>query len=273
MDSINLQQVFSNLIDGGMEFGKRILIAIIIYVVGKYIIKFVNKLVSKTLEKRHIDPAVKSFVCSLVNILLLILLILSVVGALGIQMTSFAAILASVGVAAGMALSGNLQNFAGGIVILVLRPYKIGDFVQIGGESGVVKSIQIFNTVLTTPDNKTIIIPNNSIASGNLTNYSTEEKRRVDFSFGVDYGTDIKKVRQVLETIIANDARILKDPAHFIGLGELADSSVNITVRVWVKSADYWDVFFSMNETVYDTFNKEGINFPFPQVTVHKAEN
>lgn len=188
-------------------------------------------------------------------------------------MTSFAAILASVGVAAGMALSGNLQNFAGGIVILVLRPYKIGDFVQIGGESGVVKSIQIFNTVLTTPDNKTIIIPNNSIASGNLTNYSTEEKRRVDFSFGVDYGTDIKKVRQVLETIIANDARILKDPAHFIGLGELADSSVNITVRVWVKSADYWDVFFAMNETVYDTFNKEGINFPFPQVTVHKAEN
>ena len=273
MDSGNLKTVVDNLINGSMEFGKRILIALVIYIVGKYIIKFINKLVAKALEKRHIDLAVKSFVCSLVNILLLILLILSVVGALGIQMTSFAAILASAGVAVGMALSGNLQNFAGGIVILILRPYKIGDFVQIGGESGVVKSIQIFNTVLTTGDNKTIIIPNSSIASGNLTNFSTEEKRRVDFSFGVDYGTDIKKVREVLETIIANDSRILKDPAHFIGLGELADSSVNITVRVWVKSADYWDVFFAMNETVYETFNKEGINFPFPQVTVHKAEN
>lgn len=273
MNASNLETVFNNLINGGMQLGKHIIIALVIYFVGKYIIKFINKLVAKGLDKRNIDPAVKSFVCSLVNILLLILLILSVVGALGIQMTSFAALLASAGVAVGMALSGNLQNFAGGIVILILRPYKIGDYVEIGGESGVVKSIQIFNTILTTVDNKTIIIPNNSIASGNLTNYSTEALRRVDFNFGVDYGTEMSKVREVLEKIIAADSRILKTPAHFIGLGELAESSVNINVKVWVKSADYWDVFYAMNENVYNTFNKEGINFPFPQVTVHKAEN
>jgi small conductance mechanosensitive channel len=164
-----------------------------------------------------------------------------------------------------------LQNFAGGLVLLVLRPYKVGDFIEIAGVSGVVKSVEIFNTVLTTGDNKVIFIPNNAIATGTLINYSHEEKRRVDFKFGVDYGTDYKKVKEVLERLIAEDSRILKDPSHFIGLGELADSSVNVTVRVWVKSADYWDVFFNFTEKVYATFPKEGIEFPFPQMTIHQA--
>ena len=267
----NLQIIWQKLIDGSFALGKHILIALVIYFVGRWSIKMINNLVAKTLTKRNADPAVASFVSSLVNILLLVLLILSVVGALGIEMTSFAALLASAGVAVGMALSGNLQNFAGGLVILILRPFKIGDYIEFGGISGTVRSIQIFNTILNTPDNKVIFVPNNSIATGTLTNYSREETRRVDFKFGVDYGTDVKKVYDVIERIIAEDTRILKDPARFVGLGELADSSINFTVRVWAKSADYWDVYFSFTEKVYNTFNQEGIEFPFPQLTVHNV--
>lgn len=269
----HLQAIWQKLIDGGLSLGKHILLALVIYFVGRWIIKFINNLVVKTLEKRKVDPAVKSFVSSMVNITLLVLLILSVVGALGVEMTSFAALLASAGVAIGMALSGNLQNFAGGLVILILRPFKIGDYIEFGGISGTVRSIQIFNTILATPDNKIIFVPNNSIATGTLTNYSREETRRVDFKFAVDYGTDYSKVRKVIERLIAEDSRVLKEPAHFIGLGELADSSINVTVRVWVKSSDYWDVYFSMTEKVYNTFNEEGIEFPFPQLTIHNAQN
>jgi small conductance mechanosensitive channel len=269
---IDWQQLLDQVVSGALTLGKSILIALVIYFVGRYLIKVVNKFIQKAMEKRKVDGAVRSFVGSLVNILLLILLFLSIVGALGIEMTSFAALLASAGVAVGMALSGNLQNFAGGLVLLVLRPYKVGDFIEIAGVSGVVKSVEIFNTVLTTGDNKVIFIPNNAIATGTLVNYSHQETRRVDFKFGVDYGTDYKKVKDVIERLIAEDSRILKDPAHFIGLGELADSSVNITVRVWVKSADYWDVFFNFTEKVYATFPKEGIEFPFPQMTIHQAK-
>lgn len=269
----NLQPVLEKLISGSMSLGKHLLMALVIYLVGRYVIKFINKLVSKALSKQTIDPAVRSFVGSLVNILLQVLLILSIVGALGVEMTSFAAILASAGVAIGMALSGNLQNFAGGLVILILRPYKIGDYIEIGGMAGTVKKIEIFNTILTTPDNKVIFIPNNAISSGTLVNYSNQEQRRVDFKFGVEYGTDYKKVKEVIERVIAEDARILKTPEHFIGLGELADSSINITVRVWVASADYWNVYFDMTEKIYSTFNAEGINFPFPQLTVHNAQD
>lgn len=269
----HLNDVFSQLITGGISLGKHILLALVIYLVGRWIIKFINKLVNKAMSRNTIDPAVRSFVCSLVNILLQVLLILSVVGALGVEMTSFAALLASAGVAIGMALSGNLQNFAGGLVILLLKPYKIGDYIEVAGIAGTVKKIEIFNTILTTPDNKTIIVPNASISSSTMTNYSTMEQRRVDFKIGVEYGTDLKKVKDVLERLIAADSRILKDPAHFIAMGELADSSINFTVRVWVKSADYWDVYFQMTEKIYDTFNAEGIGFPFPQVTVHKAND
>ena len=268
-----LQTIWQELIQGGFALGKHILLAAVIYFVGRYLIKLIKKIVEKAFSKNDIAPEVRSFLTSMVNIVLQILLILSVIGALGIEMTSFAALLASAGVAIGMALSGNLQNFAGGLVILILRPFKIGDYIEFGGISGTVRSIQIFNTVLATPDNKIIFVPNNSIATNTLTNYSREENRRVDFKFGVDYGTDTKKVYDVIERIVAEDSRILKEPAHFIGLGELADSSINFTVRVWVKSADYWDVYFQLTEKVYNTFNQEGINFPFPQLTVHNAQD
>lgn len=218
------------------------------------------------------EASIQSFLKSMVNILLLIMLILAVIGKLGIELTGFAALLASAGVAIGMALSGNLQNFAGGLIILLFRPYKVGDFIEAStGASGTVKEIQIFHTILITADNKMIYVPNGAMSSGVITNYSKLDTRRIEWNFGVDYGEDYNKVEKVLREIIANDKRILTSPAPFIELGELAASSVNIKIRVWVNSSDYWNVFFSMNQTVYTTFNKEGINFPFPQLTVHQA--
>lgn len=223
------------------------------------------------MEKRALDAAIKSFLGSLVNISLTVLMLIAVVGTLGIETTSFAALLASAGVAIGMALSGNLQNFAGGVMVLLFKPYGVGDFIETNGISGSVKEIQIFNTILTTPDNKTIFVPNGSITNGVLVNYSHQATRRVDFSFGVDYGTDFEKVKSVVTAVLERDERVLKTPNYFIALGELADSSVNIKVRVWVKSENYWDVFFDTNRRIYDAFNREGIEFPFPQVTVHQA--
>ena len=224
------------------------------------------------MEKRTVDPAVKSFLGGSINVVLLILLFLIIIGTLGIQTTSFAALLASAGVGIGMAMSGSLQNFAGGVMILMFRPYKVGDFVETQSYMGIVKEIQIINTILTTTDNKVVFIPNASITNGVIINYSQQKMRRVDLSFGVEYGTDYAKVKEVLERLIAEDARILKDPEHFIGLGQLADSSVDITVRVWTSLDDYWPVNFDFKEKVYKTFNEVGIGFPFPQLTVHQGK-
>ena len=188
---------------------------------------------------------------------------------LGIEMTSFIAILAAAGLAVGMALSGTLQNFAGGVMILLFKPYKVGDVIEAQGYIGSVKEIQIFVTVLTTPDNKTIIIPNGPLSNGSLTNFSTQETRRVDWTFGIGYGDDVDKAKEIIRNIVESDERVLKDPAVFIALGEMADSSVNLTVRVWVNAADYWGVFFDTNEKVYHAFNAGGINIPFPQMDVH----
>lgn len=271
MDKMNalLQQLMTS----GVDLGKKVLAAIVIYLVGRWIIKLVTNLLKKVLDKKNLDPAVKSFVSSLVNVSLIILLLIAVISALGINTTSFAALLASAGLAVGMALSGSLQNFAGGVMILLFKPYKIGEYIESQGVQGTVKEIQIFNTTLNTVDNKLIILPNSTMLSNILTNYSREDIRRVDYSFGVEYGTDYEKVKKTLENIIQNDSRILKEPSYFIGLGALADSSVNITVRLWVKSVDYWNVFFDIQKTVYEIFNKEGIGFPFPQLTIHQSKD
>lgn len=268
-----IAKIVDSCFEQGAELGWTLIKACLVFMVGKLFISLINKLVQRILFKRNFDPSVKSFLGSLVNAVLMVLLIVSVVGALGIQTTSFAALLASAGVAVGMALSGNLSNFAGGLIILLFRPYKVGDYVEALGAQGTVKAIQIFHTVLVTVDNKVIHIPNGSMSSGVVTNYSTMEKRRVDLTYGVEYDTDFQKVKQVLEDIFAHDERILSDPAApQILLSALADSSVNITVRLWVMGADYWGVYFDTNRTVYERFNQEGIGFPFPQVTVHKAE-
>ena len=236
--SVQITNALEKLIDSGISLGERVLGALIIFIVGKFLVNWLNRLFGK----------------------------------LGIELTGFAALLASAGVAIGMALSGNLQNFAGGLIILLFRPYKVGDYIDAStGASGTVKEIQIFHTILITPDNKMVYVPNGAMSSGVITNYSNLDTRRIEWNFGVDYGEDFEKVEKILRNIIKADQRILTAPAPFIELGELAASSVNIKVRVWVKSSDYWDVFFYMNQTVYATFNKEGINFPFPQLTVHQA--
>lgn len=267
-----LQELMSRLIESGVTLGERLLAALIIFIVGKYIIKWVNRLFAKVLENRKVEAGVQTFLRSMVNILMIIMLAMAVIGRLGIELTGFAALLASAGVAVGMALSGNLQNLAGGLIILVFRPYKVGDYIESGtGASGTVQEIQIFHTVLVTPDNKVIYAPNGVMSNALCTNYSHKEERRVDFTFSFEYGEDFEKVRAVLLKVIAADSRILTTPEPFIELGAMADSSVNVTVRVWVKSADYWNVFFGMNKEVYATFNKEGINIPYPQMVVHNA--
>ena len=259
-------------LNSGIELGGRILAALIIFIIGKFLISWANKLFATTLQKRNVDASIQSFLKSIVNITLLVMLFLAVIGKLGIELTSFAALLASVGVAVGMALSGNLSNFAGGVIILVFRPYKVGDYIEAStGASGTVTDIQIFHTVLTTPDNKIIFAPNGAMSSAVVTNYSRKETRRLDFTFGVEYGTDFNQAKAIILEIISKDSRILQDPAPFVELGALADSSVNITVRVWVNASDYWAVNFDMNKNVYATFNEKGISFPFPQLTVHQA--
>ena len=255
----------------GVNAGKSILLAILIFVVGRYVIRLINKLIANMLERRRVEPTIQSFLKSFTNILLTILLVITVISALGVNTTSFAALLASAGVAIGMALSGNLQNLAGGIILLLFKPYKLGDYIEAQGVNGVVQEIQIFHTIILTVDNKQIYIPNGALSSGSITNYSAKELRRVDWTVGVEYGTDVEKVRAALMKLIDADNRILKDPAPFIALRELASSSVDFTVRGWVKGADYWGVFFDMNKQIYEEFNRQGISFPFPQIQVHQS--
>lgn len=275
MTELNKAEYIQELITKGLNFcvesGKSIIIAILIYIVGKALIMLANRMLQKMLNRKHIDPTIQTFLKSLVNILLMVLLIISVVSALGINTTSFAALLASAGVAVGMALSGNLQNLAGGIVVLLFRPFKVGDYIEAQGVGGTVQEIQIFHTILNTPDNKKIYLPNGSLSSGNIVNYSKEPTRRVDFTISIDYGESIDKVREVLKEIVTNDQRVLTTPEPVIALNALADSSVNIALRVWVKSEDYWAVYWETNEKIYNEFNRRGINFPFPQLTVHNA--
>ena len=246
--SHGLEGILNSLMTQGAALGWTLIKAFLVFIVGRLLINLVNKLIKRVLLKRDIDPSVKTFVGSLVNVVLTILLI-------------------------GMALSGNLANFAGGLIILLFKPFKVGDYIEAQGTGGTVKEIQIFHTILATPDNKMVYIPNGSLSSGAVTNFSRQTTRRVDWTFGVDYGEDYDKVKAVIETIIARDSRILTDPAPFIALHALADSSVNIVVRVWVESPNYWEVYFGINQAVYATFNEKGINFPFPQLTVHRADN
>ena len=266
-----VDQLIQQAISMGMEAGKSLLLAAVLAVVGRYVIKFINRLVARMLERRNVEPTVQSFLKSFVNITLITLLIITVVGTLGVNTTSLAALLASAGLAVGMALSGNLQNLAGGIILLFLKPFKVGDFIEAQDASGIVKAIQIFHTILTTTDNKELYIPNGALSSGNITNYTKNDLRRVDFTIGVEYGTDTQKVEDVTLALIQRDERILNDPAPFIAVKELADSSVNFVLRVWTKASDYWDVYFDTNERIYTEYNKQGIGFPFPQIQVHQS--
>ena len=270
---INLGDLVSNLLNSGISLGGRILAALVIFIVGRLLISFLNKMFARILERRKVDAGIQSFLKSLVNILLMILLIVAVIGKLGIETTSFAALLASAGVAVGMALSGNLQNFAGGLIILQFRPYKVGDWVECQNESGTVREIQIFHTILTTADNKTVYIPNGAASSGVIVNYSREETRRVEWVVGVEYGEHYDRVEDTVRRILSAEKRILETPAPVIALNALDASSVNVVIRVWVKNSDYWGVYYDVNRSIYEEFNKAGIGFPFPQLTIHQAKD
>ena len=270
---INVENLLDRLLNYGIELGKSLLAALVIYIVGRFIIKYILRFITSLMVKRKVEVSVQTFLRSLLKIVLNLILAFAIISKLGVETTSFAALLASAGVAIGMALSGNLSNFAGGLIILVFKPFKVGDYIDALGGSGTVKEIQIFHTLIATTDNRMIYIPNGSLSSNAVTNYNKQETRRLEWVFGVEYGEDVQKVRAVLQRIVDADPRILTTPAPMIVLKTLNASSVDVMVRVWTKTEDYWDVMFEVNELVYDTFNKEGIGFPFPQLTVHQAKD
>lgn len=255
--------------DNLISIGTNLVIAILVLFIGFWLANKLGRGVAKLMEKRNSDRSLITFLQSLVTILIKTLVIVTAITQLGIEMTSFVAILGAAGLAIGMAFSGTLSNFAGGVMILIFKPFKVDDLVQVQGETGVVSEILIFNTILKTPDNKIIILPNGPVANGTIVNFTKADKRRVDWSFGISYGDDLKVAKELLTKFIQEDSRILKDPESFVALGELADSSVNITVRAWCKTDDYWGVYFDMNERVYNEFEKVGLSIPFPQMDIH----
>lgn len=267
-------ELLSTLGRDALQFGIKLLAALAIYIIGAWLIKVVKKVLDRFLEKRKAEPAIVTFTMSLVTALLWVVLIIITIGTLGVETTSLAALLAAGGMAIGMALSGTVQNFAGGVMILIFKPFKVGDYIEAQGFAGSVTEVNITSTKLTTLDNRVIVLPNGPLHSGSVNNYSQNEFRRVDFTFGVEYGSDADKVKQCILSIAADDKRVLgtaqgapADP--FVALSSLSPSSVDFTVRLWCKASDYWDVFFDTNESVYKTLPANGIKFPFPQVSVH----
>ncbi len=253
-------------------YGIKVVAAIAIFIIGRWVARAVGNFVKRMMERSKVDDTLVSFVGNLTYILLLAFVIVAALNQLGIQTTSFIAIIGAAGLAIGLALQGSLANFAAGVLLIIFRPFKAGDFVEVAGVAGTVEEIQIFTSQLKTPDNKTIIIPNAKLTGDNIINYSAKDTRRVDMVFGVGYGDDLQKVRQILEDILAQDDRVLQDPAPTIGVVELADNSVNFVCRPWVQTGDYWAAYFDITETVKKRFDAEGVSIPFPQRDVHVYE-
>ena len=251
------------------DWGIKVIAAVAIFIIGRWVAKGVRRGIRRMMEKGDADPIIIGFVGSIVYIAMLAFVVVAALGQLGIQTTSFIAILGAAGLAIGLALQGSLANFAAGFLMIIFRPFKVGDFVEAAGVAGVVKDMQIFTTTMKTGDNKTIIIPNAKISGDNIINYSAEENRRVDMTVGVAYDADLSKVRDVLNDIISKDERILSDPPSKVAVAELADSSVNFIVRVWTKNEDYWGVKFDATETIKNRFDEAGIGIPFPQHDIH----
>ena len=263
------RQFFSDMLDDMVWIALKIVVALVIYLVGRWIVRRLIALLDLAFEKRRVDISLRSFMRHTIKIIFTVILILIVVQTLGVNVTSIIALFSAATLAIGMAWSGTAQNFAGGIMILLMKPYRVGDFISAQGQSGTVRDIKLFSTVITTPDNQTIYVPNNSIATAIVDNYSTAELRRVDWTVSISYGDSIDTARKALLDILAADSRVLTDPAPVVWVAALADSSVNLSVRAWVRNADYWDVFFRNNERFYNELPQHGINFPFPQMDVH----
>jgi small conductance mechanosensitive channel len=264
-----VSQLWAQVQDIGVVWGLKVIAAIAIFIIGRWVAMGVRKGVHRVMEKTGTDPIIVGFVGSISYIALLAFVIIAAIGQLGIQTTSFIAILGAAGLAIGLALQGSLANFAAGFLMIMFRPFKVGDFIEGAGVAGVVESIQIFTTTMKTGDNKTIIIPNAKLSGDNIINYSAKPTRRVDMTVGVAYNADLSNVRDVLKDIISKESRIHADPEPLIAVAELADSSVNFVVRVWTDTGDYWAVMFAMNETIKNRFDAEGIGIPFPQRDLH----
>ena len=271
----NLDSIVATIIGWLTLYGVKIIAALVIFIIGKWAARKLGDVTKKVMASRDVDAALVNFASSLVYYALLVFVVIAALGQIGIQTASFVAIVGAAGLAIGLAMQGSLSNFAAGVLIIIFKPFKIGDFVEMAGTAGVVENIMIFTTEMKTGDNKKIIVPNSSVLGGVITNYSAKDTRRVDLVMGIGYDDDISKAKQVLEEIVNADERILKDPAPLVAVSELADSSVNFAVRPWVKSADYWAVYFALNETVKKRFDEEGISIPYPQqdVHLHKVES
>ncbi len=266
---MDIDKYIDKAVELSMEYVPKLVLAIIVLIVGLMIIKFIVKTAKKAMKKSDIDSTLSSFLGAILSAILKVSLFLSIASIVGVEVTSFLAILGAAGLAIGLALQGSLSNFAGSAIIMLLRPYKVGDYIETQGQSGTVDEIQIFHTVLKTPDNKVITVPNGAVANGSITNYSAMPTRRVDFVFGIGYDDDIDQAKAILERLVTEEERILKDPAHFIAVKEMADSSVNFVVRAWAKTLDYWGIYFDMQEKVKKAFDAEGVSIPFPQRDVH----
>lgn len=253
----------------GLDFSIRIAAALAIFIIGRWVAKWIGSICRKLMEKAEVDAMLQRFLGNLIYATLLTVVILAAISQLGVQTTSFMAILGAAGLAIGLALQGSLSNFAAGVLIILFRPYKTGDYIEAAGVSGSVQEVQVFTTVLNTPDNKRVIVPNSAIMADTITNYSANDTRRVDMTFGVGYSDDLDLVKKTLASIVADESRIMPDPEPAIVVAELADSSVNFAVRVWVKTADYWGVTFDVTEKVKREFDAKGISIPFPQQDVH----
>ncbi|GHT44842.1 mechanosensitive ion channel protein [Bacteroidia bacterium] len=268
----NWQQLLDTFLTDAFNIGFKIIVCIILYIVGRKLIKWLDQVMKRLMLARSLDLSVSSFLRSLVNVLLTVAMLMAIINFLGINTTSFVALLASFGVAAGMAMSGTLQNLAGGVMILLFRPYDVGDYILAQGFEGTVKAIQIFNTVIVTGDNRTVFIPNGILSANTIVNFNNQKNRRVEWVVGVDYGTDYDSAKAVVQRILDEDRRILREPASFIAVKQLNDSSVDILIRAWVLKEDYWDVHYHINEQVYKAFAAHNISIPFPQMTVHLAD-
>lgn len=251
----------------------KIILAFVVYFIGKQLIKWVIRIMDKAFTRHKVEASLRSFLRSMVKVLLTLMLLLAIVQTLGVNTSSFLAIFASAGLAVGMALSGTLQNFAGGVVLLLLRPYKVGDYIEAQGQSGTVESIGLFSTCLKTPDHQTIYVPNNTIATSIIDNYSQSDIRRVDWTLSISYGDDVDVARREILAMLSADKRVLTDNAPVVYVANLGESSVDLTIRAWVANADYWGLFFDMNEKMYKELPLKGINFPFPQMDVNIKNN
>lgn len=266
---MDMTSIAQTVYDFAALYGIKIVGAIAIVVLGRIVVGILARIVRKLMDKSQVDGTLIKFVVSLTRIALMTFVFIAALGTLGVQTASFVAVIGAAGLAVGFALQGSLSNFAAGVMLIMFRPFKSGDYVEAGGTAGVVEAVHIFITEFKTPDNRKVIVPNGQITGGTIINYSAKETRRVDMVFGIGYGDDIKKAKDILERILDEDERVLKDPAYTVAVLELGDSSVNFAVRPWVKTPDYWAVYFDVHEKVKLTFDREGISIPFPQRDVH----